>query len=889
MLEVMALLRWIHTATGLLFSSLLAWRLVQEPNYQWQVPNIIVGFLVASRRLPLFLSAGLLVWAAVFVSGVPRTDIELVNVGWNVCGSSAFFSGLLGCVIAALSSRVGRILFVAFLAWVVHVLSRFLPVIVAQENIPRFRPEAAIPETPQLRMQLCSESSQEAETWRKQIGVVCEPIVPLTWEEAEARAAVTLANMTRQERHSLMQGIGWIPMPYGLPAPLPAIPALGHYMGNLPPIPRLGVPPLKLHDAGNGFRNMPGPQGKAGSTVMWPCSLALGASWDVKLVQEVAAEIGREYRGKGSNLILGPSVQVQRVARNGRNFEYMSGEDPYLGAKLSAAYVKGVQGQGVMACLKHFAFNEQETNRMTESSVVDERTAWELYYPPFEAGIAAGAGSVMCSYNRVNGTYACANEELLTRDLKQKMGFKGFVMTDWWALHDPAEMSVVRGLDMEMPGAGAETFLFADKLEAMEEHMGGVFKGYANLKREDLYKEPARRILTAAHKMRFFEDVPSCTPGLDCAGPIYSDQRSTKNLALARRAVRESIVLLQNKGSLLPLTANAKLALIGEAWVAPSRSTEELGMFGDYYSGGGSGHCYLPADRFKTPHMTVTAYTDAHDIYTTSSLSNNVTEALSVVWEADIIVVLAATTAEESRDRPSLHLDNGADELVDALSKVGKPIVVLVQAPGTVVLPWREAVDAVALMFLGGEFTGAGWARLLFGEVSPSGKLPLMIPKHEKYTIEPGQEPDVVYGEGLFTSYRAPSASEAAAFPFGHGLSFTEFAIAAPEPYECGMPLCVSLTVTNIGTRFPGAEVVQAYFEFPPEAQEPRLLLKGFHKTAVLKPGESEKVELSFTVRDFSIYSTALGDWVLQPSVRIHLGVSSADLRHSLDVPLATS
>ena len=466
-----------------------------------------------------------------------------------------------------------------------------------------------------------------------------------------------------------------------------------------------------------------------------------------------------------------------------------------------------------MACLKHFAFNEQETNRMTESSVVDERTAWELYYPPFEAGIAAGAGSVMCSYNRVNGTYACANEELLTRDLKQKMGFKGFVMTDWWALHDPAEMSVVRGLDVEMPGAGAETFLFADKLEAMEEKMDGVFKGYANLKREDLYKEPARRILTAAHKMRFFEDVPSCTPGLDCAGPIYSDQRSTKNLALARRAVRESIVLLQNKGNLLPLQANAKLALIGDAWVAPSRSTEELGMFGDYYSGGGSGHCYLPADRFKTPYMTVTAYTDAHDIYTTSSLSNNVTEALSVVWEADIIVVLAATTAEESRDRPSLHLDNGADELVDALSKVGKPVVVLVQAPGTVVLPWREAVDTVALMFLGGEFTGAGWARLLFGEVSPSGKLPLMIPKHEKYTIEPGQEPDVVYGEGLFTSYRASSASEAAAFPFGHGLSFTEFAIAAPEPYECGMPLCVSLTVTNIGTRFPGAEVVQAYFE----------------------------------------------------------------------------
>ena len=486
-----------------------------------------------------------------------------------------------------------------------------------------------------------------------------------------------------------------------------------------------------------------------------------------------------------------------------------------------------------MACLKHFAFNEQETNRMFESSVVDERTAWELYYPPFEAGIAAGAGSVMCSYNRVNGTYACANEELLTRDLKQKMGFKGFVMTDWWALHDPAEASVVRGLDVEMPGAGGETFLFPDKLEAMEERLDGVFKGYANLEKPDLYKEPARRILAAAHKMRFF-DMPACTPGLDCTEPIYSDQRSSVNLALARRSVQESIVLLRNRGSLLPLLNVKRLALIGDAWVAPSRSTEELGMFGDYYSGGGSGHCYIPPDRFKTPHMTITAYAEAHDIYTTSSLSNNATEALSVVWEADIIVVLVATTAEESRDRESLHLDNEADALISALSQVGKPVVVLVQAPGTVVLPWRDAVDSIALMFLGGEFTGAGWTKLLFGEVSPSGKLPIMLPKHEDYTVHPGQEPDVMYSEGLFTSYRAPSAPETAAYPFGHGLSYTDFEIAAPQAYECSAILCISTTVTNIGARYPGSEVVQAYAE--PLGSAPHIRFPGVGFVVVEAP-----------------------------------------------------
>ena len=314
--------------------------------------------------------------------------------------------------------------------------------------------------------------------------------------------------------------------------------------------------------------------------------------------------------------------------------------------------------------------------------------------------------------------------------------------------------------------------------------------------------------------MRLFE-APACTPGQDCVEPIHSEQRSSSNLALARRSVRESIVLLQNRNSLLPLLSVKRLALVGDAWVAPSLSTEQLGMLGDYYSGGGSGHCYLPPERFKTPYMTVTAYAEANDIYTTSSLSNNATEALSVVWEADVIVVLAATTAEESRDRASLHLDNGADALIEALSKVGKPVVVLVQAPGTVVLPWRESVDSIALMFLGGEFTGAGWTRLLFGDVSPSGKLPLMIPKHESHTIEPGNEPDVPYSEGLFTSYRAPSAAETAAFPFGHGLSYTDFSIAAPQVYDCEAILCISTTVTNVGARFAGAEVVQAYAELP--------------------------------------------------------------------------
>ncbi|CAE8685001.1 unnamed protein product, partial [Polarella glacialis] len=539
-------------------------------------------------------------------------------------------------------------------------------------------------------------------------------------------------------------------------------------MGNTPPIPRLGIPALKLHDAGNGFRNMPYPLGKVGTTIMWPCSLAFGATWDDTLIGQVAAAIGREYRGKGSNLILGPSVQVQRVARNGRNFEYMSGEDPYLGARLAAAYVRGVQSEGVIACLKHFGFNEQETRRMDGNSVVDERTAWELYYPPFESGVAAGAGSVMCSYNKVNGTHACANEELLIRDLKLKMGFRGFVMTDWWALHDRPEAAVVRGLDQEMPGAGAETFFYAAALEALEQAGGGEYKGYLGLPKERLYMEPAARILAAAFKMHLMER-PSCTPGTDCVEAIESDQRSKANNDLARRVATESVILLQNDG-VLPLRAESGLktvALIGHALAARSWSTAEIGMAGDYYSGGGSGHCYVSDEQLATPLDRIQQRAASLNWKILTSLSHNVTEALAVARQADVSIILAATTAEEGKDRESLNLDDNANELIAAVAKDGRPTVVLAQVPGAVLMPWREDVSAIALMFLGGEHTGSAWASVLFGDVSPSGKLPVVIPISDEATIQPGLEGDVPYSEGLFTSYRAEDAAAKSAFPFG--------------------------------------------------------------------------------------------------------------------------
>merc|ERR1740138_964001 len=241
--------------------------------------------------------------------------------------------------------------------------------------------------------------------------------------------------MTKEEMFGLVRGVHFSIA--GGPEP-------GYYTGSIEPIPRLGVPALKMADAGNGFR--PTNPGEEGTTTCWPSLLSLASTWSADTVNEIATAIGAEFHGKGANVILGPSLNVHRIARNGRNFEYLSGEDPHLGAVLTKAYVKGVQSQGVMATAKHYAFNEQETNRMAEDSQVDERTAWELYYPPFQAAVDAGIGGIMCSYNKVNGTYASANSNLLVRDLREKMGFKGLVMSDWMATHSPR--AIENGLDV---------------------------------------------------------------------------------------------------------------------------------------------------------------------------------------------------------------------------------------------------------------------------------------------------------------------------------------------------------------------------------------------------------------------------------------------------------
>jgi len=855
-----------------------------------QLPHLAIFIAIAFQLVPRVFSSLLSIYIsyAIHEGTIPQGH-SLMPAWWCFCRAALGIGALnfIGTCFnaeersSAAHSFARGALAIGFMVVCIEVLT--LSFVSEDVFLLRFDPLTEV-ETPAARTSLCgtadglrqlcrgSEQEEGDAEGNASCPAACVRLEVLSWDAAEAKADAALANMTSEERRSLLVGVGWKRIPkIANFLPLDAIPKRGYYMGNTMPIPRLGFPALKYHDAGNGFRNSPWPGGVTGSSTCWPSSLALGATWDDGLVERVAAAMGREYRGKGANVILGPGIQVHRVSKAGRNWEYMSGEDPYLGARLAAAFVRGVQNEGVIACVKHWAFNDQETLRTVQSSDVAERTAWELYYPPFEAAVAAGAGSVMCSYNRVNGTYACANSDLLRRDLKEKMGFRGFVVSDWWALTSTANGT---GFDQEMPGAGAHHT--PDMLEAWEK----------DDKTHDWMQDAVRRILAAAYRMRV-PDRPSCTPGRDCINWIYSDQRSEAHVALAREAATQAIVLLKNDG-ILPIGgpgAGVKsIALIGQALGGQSRGSLDSAQGADYYMGGGSGHCQASNSNLTTPLQGLSRRAEELGMTVVTSLSDDVLEAVETARGADVAIVLAATTAREGEDRFTLILDYPVNDIIMAVAKE-RPTAVLVQAPGAVLLPFRDEVSALAMVFLAGEETGNAWASAVFGDASPSGKLPIMLHRTTVGQVEMVYQLNNGYSEGLFTSYRSDSAASDAAYPFGHGLSYAEFEYDKPKlvpSKKCAELACIQVVVTNTGARrFPGAEVAQAYVQFPAEANEPRLVLRGFRRTAVLKHGERETVVFNLTVRDLSIYQ---GEWQLQRNVTVHIGSSSADIRHSIHV-----
>jgi beta-glucosidase len=646
-------------------------------------------------------------------------------------------------------------------------------------------------------------------------------------------------------------------------------------VGNVLPNSRLGIPPINMNDGPQGFRDDNHP----GSTTAWPSGLTIAASWDVAAMKEWGVGMGKEFYGKGSNVQLGPGLCLARVPLNGRNFEYLSGEDPFLGYTLVQPVITGIQSQKVVANAKHYVLNNQETSRDHVSAEVDERTRFEMYYPPFVGAAAADVGSVMCSYNKINGLWSCENPTTLAHDLKQVTGFKGYVMSDWGATHST---SIMAGLDMEMPAADS---MNPEKIKA------GLASGNITQAAID---DAIFRILRAMFAVGVMDEPASAW---DWA-KLKENVTTADSVASARRLSAQSTVLLKNNKAVLPLPQNKKIAIIG------------FGKEGAVIHGGGSGS--VVASFISTPFDGISAQAGSGAIISFSN-GTDLDEATSIAKAADYAVVFVGTVSSEGSDRKSLSLDDGCNvhsgehqcegnnqkqnAMVSAIAQANPNTIVVLSVPGAILMPWSNAVAAILTNFMPGQQAGNAIADVLFGAVNPSARLPLTFPNKENETaFSPSSYPGwpdvknptyVNYTEKLLVGYRYYDANRitfSTGFPFGHGLSYTTFDYSQ---LTCSHLLC-SFLVKNTG-KVPGQEVAQLYLKFPDEAKEPPFQLKGFVKTTMLSPGESTTVSIQLHANDVSIWDDQQHKWAVIPGTYgAFVGASSRDLRLSTTLGLSS-
>src|SRR3954447_7016093 len=601
---------------------------------------------------------------------------------------------------------------------------------------------------------------------------------------------------------------------------------------------RLGIPRLTLSDGPHGLRRQPeggdhvGIGGSLPATC-FPTAAALGSSWDVGLIEAVGAAIGREARDQGVDVVLGPGINIKRSPLCGRNFEYFS-EDPLLSGVLGAAMIEGVQSQGVGTSLKHYAANNQETDRLRVSADVDDRTLREIYLAGFEHIVTrARPWTVMCSYNRVNGVHASQNHRLLTEVLREQWGFDGLVMSDWGAVHDRVA-ALAAGLDLEMPP-----------------NLGVSDAAVVAAVREDRLDEAVLDTTVA----RLLQLVARRRAGGGAAGEdaqtITADYDA--NHRLARAAAAESAVLLKNEGGILPLALEAgqTVAVIGEFAERPR------------YQGAGSSQVnptrvdtLVDGLRTGVPQGVEVAYAQGYALDEVVEDEDLVGDAVALAGHADVVVVvlgLPDSAESEGFDRSHLSLPANQIALLPRLAEVTERIVVVLQNGSAVQLStWADSAPAILEAWLSGQAGGGAIADLLLGAAVPSGKLtetlPLRLEDNPSYLAFPGEAGHVRYGEGVFVGYRGFDArSQSVDYPFGHGLSYTTFdygdlKVAVSGSAAAGdLAVTVTCTVTNTGA-VAGKEIVQAYRAAPIAAvSRPVRELKGFAKVS-LEPGASETV-----------------------------------------------
>ena len=623
-------------------------------------------------------------------------------------------------------------------------------------------------------------------------------------------------------------------------------------------IERLGVPSVMMCDGPHGLRKQEGEGDHLGinksiETVCYPTAAALASSFDRDVMRQLGEALGQECQAENVAMLLGPGLNIKRSPLCGRNFEYFS-EDPYLAGEMGASYVKALQSKGVAACAKHFACNNQETRRMSGSSQVDERTLHEIYLPAFEAVVKNGkTRSLMCAYNAVNGEFCAENKMLLTDTLREKWGFDGFVVTDWGAVKGRAE-GIASGLDLEMPGGPNATG---------EEPIEAVKAG--TLSETDLDKA----VLNILH---FVE-----TALAERDENAVIDRDACRELA--GKLAGECAVLLKNE-DILPLQKGRKAVFIGEFAANPC------------YQGAGSSHINVPhpVSALEAAGDAVT-YARGYDAHSSKTDEALLAEALNAAKDAEAAVIFAGLPdafESEGADRDHMRLPDNQNELIAAVSAVNPHTVVVLHGGSPVELPWLDKVPAVLLMYLGGERVGAAAADLLWGKVNPSGHLaetwPIRLEDNPSYLNFPGEDGVVTYAEGIFVGYRYYDKKKMPVnFPFGHGLSYTDFSFsnltADKEKLTDRETVTVSVDVTNEGTSA-GKAVVQLYVrDVKSTVRRPVRELKDFAKAA-LEPGETRTVTFTLDKRAFAYYEPKVHDFFVESGeFAVEIGLSCRDIR----------
>lgn len=644
----------------------------------------------------------------------------------------------------------------------------------------------------------------------------------------------------------------------------------GKNFWQLKAVERLGLSRIMVTDGPHGLRKQAGKADHLGlnnsvPATCFPTSAAMAASWDRDLLSEIGGALGAECAKEDVAVLLGPGVNIKRHPTCGRNFEYFS-EDPLLSGECAASLINGVQSQNVGTSLKHFAANNQEQARMVIDTIVDERTLREIYLTAFEIAVKKSQPwTVMCAYNRLGGIYCSEHDRLLNEILRDEWGFEGFVVTDWGAQNDRVE-GLSAGLDLEMPGSGG----INDKLivDAVTD---------ASLP-EEVVERAAKRI------------VQVILAAQDAGKGDHQVDYEAHHV-LAQKAAEQSAVLLKNENNILPFRPTGTLAVIGGFAESPR------------YQGGGSSH--VNPYRLDRPIDALRAYLDgqAEIIYAQGfeprfapADEMLISEAVEVARSADQVLVLAGLPSAfeaEGADRQHLRLPDQINNLIDAVLAANKNVAIALSNGSPVELPWIDAAPAVLELHLAGQAGANALPRLVFGDVSPSGKLAETFPLHMSDCASdphfPGHPKQVVYREGMNVGYRYfDTHNVPVLFPFGHGLSYATFeygemkvssrSISADEDVQ------LSLTVTNTG-RVEAAETVQIYVrDVESTVPRPDKELRDFAKVS-LRPGESCGVNFTLPPRAFAFFDVESGDWQVEDGFfEIVAGASVSDIRAMVEV-----